>query len=127
MILSVAGYFSLLPLLFGKELLLVKYSLLLTYNFGLYSILKLLHIKKLYFRWYEKIYIFGFICLPVYEHTVHSLLKFDKKLPFFPLLLTSLYCSIGIIFVFFKYYFKFLSYNTKWNKNEGFKSKLKMK
>lgn len=59
----------------------------------------------------ETLYIYGLICLCVYETGIHSSLGFDKTLPFLPLMLTSVYCSLGVFYFWICYYYYFLNFN----------------
>lgn len=74
----------------------------------MYSLLKSIY-PTFKIRIYENLYFFGFILLLIYENVLQFLLKFDKKLPFLPLMLTSIYCSVGVLYFYCKYYYKFLS------------------
>lgn len=116
--LSIVSHFSLFPLLFKSNLAIIKISLLLTYV--------LLHFNGIRHLWpsmhrrhilpsHELIYSFGLNALLVYEFILQYVLNFDRKLPFLPLLLTSVYCSIGIIYFWLKYYAEFL-FNENSNK-----------
>ncbi|XP_036319534.1 probable dolichyl pyrophosphate Glc1Man9GlcNAc2 alpha-1,3-glucosyltransferase isoform X1 [Rhagoletis pomonella] len=108
--LGVVGYFSLFPLLFQSNLLLLRYSLYLGYIAFMYGQLVRLHPNSPDLKMYliEDIYIFGFLLLPVYEHLLSPILGLQEKLPFMPLLLTSLYCSVGVISFFISYYLHML-------------------
>ncbi|KAH8386776.1 hypothetical protein KR093_002438 [Drosophila rubida] len=103
-ILSVAGYFSLLPLLFELDLLVPRYALYLTYVAMLYSQLDRIYKPKLKFQLVEFIYFVGFLTIPLYEHVFSRLFGVHERLPFMPLLLTSLYCSLGVLYFFVRYY-----------------------
>lgn len=116
--LSIVSYFSLFPLLFKSNLAVIKMSLLLTHiliiSNGRWSI-SVNH--KRIVPIHELLYIIGLIGLLLYEFCLQYLLKLDKRLPFFPLLLTSVYCSIGIIYFWLKYYVAFLLGPSTSNKN----------
>ncbi|XP_053949844.1 probable dolichyl pyrophosphate Glc1Man9GlcNAc2 alpha-1,3-glucosyltransferase isoform X2 [Anastrepha ludens] len=104
--LSAVGYFSLFPLLFQPNLLLLRYALYMAYMAFMYGQLVRLHPTAPDLKMYrmEDIYLFGFSLLPIYEHIISPLLGLQEKLPFMPLLLTSLYCSIGVTYFFILYY-----------------------
>lgn len=109
--LSIVAHFSLFPLLFNSNLDLIKISLFLTYTLIVTNSLKGLWPSIVYIRdlpIYELLYTIGFIGIIFYEFSLQYLLKFDKRLPFLPLMLTSVYCSLGIIYFWLKYYVKFL-------------------
>lgn len=109
--LSMVAHFSLFPLLFKPNLALIKISLLLTYilihSNGIRHLWPSMHRKHI-LPLHELIYNFGLIALLFYEFILQYVLNFDKKLPFLPLLLTSVYCSIGIVYFWLKYYAEFL-------------------
>ncbi|XP_031623108.1 probable dolichyl pyrophosphate Glc1Man9GlcNAc2 alpha-1,3-glucosyltransferase [Contarinia nasturtii] len=118
--LSIVSYFSLFPLLFKSNLVVIKISLLMTHiliiSNGRGSIWPSECHKRI-FPIHELLYIIGLIGLLFYELCLQYLLKLDRRLPFLPLLLTSVYCSMGIIYFWLKYYVMFLfSANTS-NKN----------
>lgn len=123
LILSVVGHYSLFPLLYPKNLLAIKLFLLLTH-----AALAFCFIPKLYLRAkqlnkrrrilhlpmlnsLESLYLYGLLGLFIYENALHKLLGHDKKLPFLPLMLTSVYCCLGVIYFWISYYRYFLSFN----------------
>lgn len=108
--LSIVSHFSLFPLLFKSNLAVIKISLLITHTLIITN-----SFKKLWpsVSWkiepiHELLYIIGLIGILFYEFCIQYLLNLDKRLPFLPLLLTSAYCSIGIIYFWLKYYITFL-------------------
>lgn len=114
LVLSTIGHYSLLPLLFPKSLLLIKTFLFLIYTaYAFYSLsslypfqfckctLPLLNI-------FESSYLLGLIPLFFYENFIHSIIGLEEKLPFLPLMLTSVYCSLGVIYSWLKYYIYFM-------------------
>lgn len=109
--LSIVSHFSLFPLLFKSNLALIKISLLATYILIVTNSVKSLWPFVNYKRIvpiHELIYTIGLLGLLVYEFGIQYAFNLDKRLPFLPLLLTSIYCSIGIIYFWLKYYVKFL-------------------
>lgn len=124
LILTTVGNYSLFPLLFPKNLLCIKLFILLTHvaiafvNIPtLYEpakvkggrrirILRLPMLKQV-----ESLYLYGLIVLCVYENSLHILWGLDKKLPFLPLMITSVYCSLGVLYVWIRYYHYFLTFN----------------
>lgn len=52
----------------------------------------------------EILYVFGLLLIPLYEHVIAPLTGLHQRLPFMPLLLTSVYCSCGVSYVFIAYY-----------------------
>ena len=70
--------------------------------------LKKVH-KTDFFNFYEFGYLSGLVALFFYENFIHTAMKIDKVLPFLPLLFTSVYCSIGVIYFWALYYYKFMA------------------
>lgn len=105
--LTIFGSYSLLPLLFTPELVLVKLSLFITY-----SGLNVIAFKSIYdfdvMRFHEKLYSILLIVLPAYEHVVQYPLGFHVKMPFMPLMLTSVYCAIGMSYFWLTFYSEYL-------------------
>ena len=58
--------------------------------------------------WYENLYLIGLIPLYLYTELGHPLLGLQTKLPFIPLMMTSLYCSVGVIWSWLVLYLDFL-------------------
>ncbi|XP_044727314.1 probable dolichyl pyrophosphate Glc1Man9GlcNAc2 alpha-1,3-glucosyltransferase [Chrysoperla carnea] len=110
LLLTTIGHYSLFPLLYPKNLLTIKVLLLLIYTtFVYYTIRKIREPIIRVLNLMELFYIIGLIPLFIYEHVLHFMLKFDEKLPFLPLMLTSVYCSLGVIFFSIRYYVQFLT------------------
>lgn len=114
-LLGVVGHYSLFPLLFPSSLLLVKVLLLV-----LYSIYSFHSLSKVYpfavcnysfplLNCIESIYILGLSVIFTYENFLHYLLGLDEKLPYLPLLLTSFYCSLGVIYSWIQFYINFFT------------------
>lgn len=114
LILSTVGHYSLLPLLFPESLLIIKlilYVLYCSYSFYSLSSLYPFYLCKLnlpLLNVLESMYIFGLIPLFLYDHFFHYSITLTTY-PFLPLLLTSLYCSLGVVYSWVKYYIYFLT------------------
>lgn len=124
LILTTVGNYSLFPLLFPKNLFSIKFFILLTH-----VALAFVNVRTLYepakvkggrrvrvlrlpmLRQTESLYLYGLIVLCVYDNGIHALWGLDKSLPFLPLMLTSVYCSLGVIYVWLRYYYYFLTFN----------------
>ncbi|CAO1443056.1 unnamed protein product [Diamesa tonsa] len=104
---SIIGHYSLFPLLFPTELTLFKASLFLLYiGFNVFS-------RKLAQTYqgiskFKKIYCLGLMGIFIYEYLIQFIIGFDTKLPFLPLLLTSVYCSIGVTWFWMNFYINYL-------------------
>lgn len=104
--LTVFGLYSLTPLLYSKELAILKLSLFIIYVMFNYSILK--QNNSYNQPVIEKIYNIGIFILPFYEFILQYSLKIDHKMPFMPLMLTSVYCGVGMFYFWIKYYFEYM-------------------
>lgn len=103
-ILAITGYFSLFPLLFDVDLLVPRYSLYMAYVAMMYGQLERVYKSKPSINVLEWIYFYGFIAIPIYEHIISRLLDLHLLLPFMPLLLTSVYCALGVVYFYVRYY-----------------------
>ncbi|XP_026469771.1 probable dolichyl pyrophosphate Glc1Man9GlcNAc2 alpha-1,3-glucosyltransferase [Ctenocephalides felis] len=121
LMLSTIGHYSLFPLLFTNELLLPKALIFISYSGIAFKFLSQLFPESNKNRLclpllniLESMYIYGLGFLFIYENFLHKII-FKEKLPFLPLLLTSLYCAMGVMYsvlCFYKY-FLCLSEGTK--------------
>lgn len=104
---SIFGLYSLTPLLFTSELIIVKLSLYVAYiAFNVFAFKSIYDFKLLHI--YERLYSFGIIFLPLYEHFLQHILNYDVKFPFLPLMITSVYCALGMTYFWLKFYFEYL-------------------
>lgn len=106
--LSIVGIYSLFPLLHPTSLLLIKSTLFLSY-----VLLQFVTYRSLFnirFNVFERIYCIGFGPLFVYTELVHRHIPMAvTRLPFLPLLLTSVYCAIGVTYFWLTLTWKFVS------------------
>lgn len=127
LLLSTVGHYSLFPLLYPKNLLGIKILMLLTHvaiAFGnipsLYEVrttktVKTRPLMRLpMLNYIESLYLYGLLMLCFYENALHTVLGLDKQLPFLPLMITSVYCAIGVSYFFIRYYIYFLTFNLSW-------------
>ncbi|KAI8644519.1 glycosyltransferase family 57 protein [Parasitella parasitica] len=99
-ILSAAGIFSLYPLLFTSAETPIKITITLLWFCAIipglaYSVKTPL---KTLLTAMEKNYLIGLLFLQLYTGFAHDLLFGQDKLQFLPLMVTSLYCSVGIVY-----------------------------
>ncbi|XP_015119178.1 probable dolichyl pyrophosphate Glc1Man9GlcNAc2 alpha-1,3-glucosyltransferase [Diachasma alloeum] len=102
MILSAAGHTSILPLLFPKNLTILKITMLLTYSAASCVCLPKLHRTSL-LKIHEWLYVAVLPLVTLYETLIHRIV-FGEKLPFLPLAGTSVYCAIGVLYSWLLYY-----------------------
>nr|CAD7423113.1 unnamed protein product [Timema monikensis] len=113
-LLITVGHYSLFPLLFtGFEIPLKVLFLLVHSSYAFISLSNLfdtshatLSLPLLSVP--ESLYLLGLVPLFIYECFVHPLSGLDATLPFLPLMLTSVYCAVGISYCWLKYYWHFL-------------------
>ncbi|KAK7874489.1 hypothetical protein R5R35_001572 [Gryllus longicercus] len=109
------GHYSLFPLLFTSFELPIKVLLLVIHSsYAFVNLSNLFDLKHDTFTLplltiFESLYILGLIPLFLYENIFHSWLGINNKLPFLPLMLTSIYCALGVTYSWLKYYWHFLT------------------
>lgn len=110
--LTIFGIYSLTPLLYTSELTLVKLSLYTWFvAFNMFAFKKLYNDNLLPI--YEQLYCVGIILLPLYEHLIQYVFHLHVTLPFLPLMITSVYCSIGMSYFWVKFYCEYLFEKTE--------------
>ncbi|RNA17987.1 dolichyl glycosyltransferase, partial [Brachionus plicatilis] len=100
---STIAYYSLFPLLFKNFEYPIKVILFIISVLYNYESLKYQYSKKFKINKIELVYLSLIIILELYNSILHFVLSFDKKLPYLPLMITSVYCSIGIIYSWLKF------------------------
>ncbi|CAB3998466.1 probable dolichyl pyrophosphate Glc1Man9 c2 alpha-1,3-glucosyltransferase isoform X2 [Paramuricea clavata] len=114
-IVSTAGNLSLFPLLFQPAETPIKVILMLMYTlFTFWALTKVLCSSRNkenqpLLRWYENVYLSGLVVLEIYNLFIHNALGFAMKFPFLPLLLTSVYCAVGILWSWILFYHSVLT------------------
>ncbi|ORY03521.1 hypothetical protein K493DRAFT_311675 [Basidiobolus meristosporus CBS 931.73] len=102
-ILSIAGYFSLFPLLIEIPETPVKLVIFglwnaivlgITWRGGLYKKAA----KASYCRWSEVGYLCGAFLIQFYSSIAHPALFGASRYEFLPLMLTSIYCAVGVLY-----------------------------
>ncbi|THV08661.1 glucosyltransferase [Dendrothele bispora CBS 962.96] len=126
---SVAGIFSLFPLLFtpAESIIKVLYSFLwLTFVYTALSKRVYEFPKSLSYvilDMVEKIYLTGFVFLQLFvmlfpilsarsKHAVEEIASTDDSMAFLPLMVTSVYCAVGIVWGFIRLMFVYLNEET---------------
>ncbi|XP_069679184.1 dolichyl pyrophosphate Glc1Man9GlcNAc2 alpha-1,3-glucosyltransferase isoform X2 [Periplaneta americana] len=114
-LLATVGHYSLFPLLFTSFEQPIKVLVLLLHScYAFANLASLFDMKKCsaclpLLNTFESIYLLGLIPLFLYESVIHPYLGLNTRLPFLPLMLTSVYCSLGISYFWLKYYWHFLT------------------
>ncbi|KAL4236972.1 glycosyl transferase [Mactra antiquata] len=114
---STIGHYSLFPLLYTQFESPIKICLLVLTTLFNFTSLANVHREAWSYTslpllsTIESIYLLGVIPLELYSSIGHYILGLNHTLPFLPLLLTSVYCSIGVIYCWIKFYM--LSYSDK--------------
>lgn len=113
LILTTTGHFSLFPLLFTAPELPIKILLMLLFSVYSFSSLKSLYRReKPLLNWLETIYLIHLVPLEIFCEFVFPLTPWKLRFPFVPLLLTSVYCAVGIMYAWLKLYISVLSERT---------------
>nr|XP_014354061.1 PREDICTED: probable dolichyl pyrophosphate Glc1Man9GlcNAc2 alpha-1,3-glucosyltransferase [Latimeria chalumnae] len=110
LILSTTGHFSLFPLLFTLPELPIKVFLMLLFTIYSFSSLYALFRKEgKLLSWLEALYLIGLVPLEFFCEIVYPLTHWQTTLPFIPLLLSSVYCALGIMYSWIRLYISVLA------------------
>ncbi|XP_028656147.1 probable dolichyl pyrophosphate Glc1Man9GlcNAc2 alpha-1,3-glucosyltransferase [Erpetoichthys calabaricus] len=110
-ILSTTGHFSLFPLLFTAPELPLKILLMLLFTiFSVTSLQRLFRKDGKLLNTLEATYLTGLIPLEVFCEIIFPLTPLKAAFPFLPLLLTSVYCALGVTYSFIKLYVSMINY-----------------
>ncbi|XP_041357534.1 probable dolichyl pyrophosphate Glc1Man9GlcNAc2 alpha-1,3-glucosyltransferase isoform X2 [Gigantopelta aegis] len=110
LILSTVGHYSLFPLIFTQFENPIKLLLMIVFSIYAFSSLGNIHgitwrpLKLPLLSTLETLYVAGIVILECYNSAVHYALGLNRKVPFLPLLLTSVYCSVGILYCWVRFY-----------------------
>lgn len=108
--LSIVGIYSLFPLLHPTNLLVVKLTLYLSYVLLQFVSFQTMFNNNVRFNLLERFYCWGFGPLFIYAEVVHQRLPWAMdRLPFLPLLLTSVYCALGVTYFWLTVTWRFVS------------------
>ncbi|PIK39970.1 putative dolichyl pyrophosphate Glc1Man9GlcNAc2 alpha-1,3-glucosyltransferase [Apostichopus japonicus] len=114
LLLSTVGHYSLFPLLFTRPETPIKVCLFCA--FTVFSFLALQQIHRVEDKHprpalglpllsvFESLYLWLLVALFLYTDGVHPLLGLSAQLPFLPLLVTSVYCALGVTYSWIKFY-----------------------
>ncbi|XP_060682201.1 probable dolichyl pyrophosphate Glc1Man9GlcNAc2 alpha-1,3-glucosyltransferase [Hemiscyllium ocellatum] len=110
LILATTGHFSLFPLLFTGPEMPIKIGLMLLFTIYSFSALQaLFRRERSLTNLPESIYLSGLIPLEVICEIIYPLTAWQQRFPFVPLLLISVYCSLGITYSWIKLYISVLT------------------
>uniref|UniRef100_A0A8B9VZJ8 Alpha-1,3-glucosyltransferase n=1 Tax=Anas zonorhyncha TaxID=75864 RepID=A0A8B9VZJ8_9AVES len=110
LILTTTGHFSLFPLLFTAPELPIKILLMLLFTVYSFSSLKSLFRRdRPLLNWLETIYLIQLVPLEIFCEIIFPLTSWKLQLPFVPLLLTSVYCALGVTYAWLKLYISVLT------------------
>uniref|UniRef100_A0A671KI93 Alpha-1,3-glucosyltransferase n=2 Tax=Sinocyclocheilus anshuiensis TaxID=1608454 RepID=A0A671KI93_9TELE len=110
LMLSVTGHYSLFPLLFTTQELPIKIFLMLLFTiFSLTSLKMLFRKGGALLNPLEATYLLGLIPLELICEFVYPLTVWQKTFPFLPLMLTSVYCALGVTYAFIRLYISLLT------------------
>lgn len=105
LLLSITGHVSLFPLLFTSFENVIKVVLVSLYSLTSFSFLCTLHsrpgstISLVRFSVWERIYLYGLALVALNECCLHSIVDQNDSMPFLPLLIMSVYCALGVVYV----------------------------
>ncbi|XP_072706944.1 dolichyl pyrophosphate Glc1Man9GlcNAc2 alpha-1,3-glucosyltransferase isoform X2 [Ciconia boyciana] len=110
LILTTTGHFSLFPLLFTPPEIPIKILLMLLFTVYSFSSLKsLFRRERPLLNWLETIYLVQLVPLEILCEIIFPLTPWKGHFPFIPLLLTSVYCALGITYAWLKLYVSVLT------------------
>ncbi|KAG7516549.1 putative dolichyl pyrophosphate Glc1Man9 c2 alpha-1,3-glucosyltransferase [Solea senegalensis] len=118
LVLSTTGHYSLFPLIFTPAELPIKVVLMVMFSIYSFTALRKLHSGPV-LRPLETVYLLGLFAVAFVCEVVFPLSPWQRELPFLPLLVTSVYCSVGVCYSFLRLYTGLLRHE-----DSGEKSKL---
>ncbi|XP_075888181.1 dolichyl pyrophosphate Glc1Man9GlcNAc2 alpha-1,3-glucosyltransferase isoform X2 [Nelusetta ayraudi] len=104
LVLTTTGHYSLFPLVFTAAELPIKVLLMLIFVIFSFTALRKLHSQGSLLHPLESVYLLGLAPVAVACEVVFPLSPWQQKLPFLPLLVTSVYCSLGVCYSFLRMY-----------------------
>ncbi|OQV11448.1 putative dolichyl pyrophosphate Glc1Man9GlcNAc2 alpha-1,3-glucosyltransferase [Hypsibius exemplaris] len=109
LLLIISGYYGMHPLLFTAPEVPLKFMLIILYCYTAFRMFKdrfaahgcLQRLTLPLLDWRESLYVLGFFVLELYNCLVHDcVLHLGGRLPFLPLMLTSMYSAVGVFYVY---------------------------
>lgn len=106
LVLSSAGHAALLPLLFSTELIPLK-VLVIFISILINSLLFSRRYSFAVLNSIEWLYVIFIPFLTIYESILHKTI-FGERYQFLPLAVTSIYCSVGVVYAWIVCYLQFI-------------------
>ncbi|KAM9846223.1 dolichyl pyrophosphate Glc1Man9GlcNAc2 alpha-1,3-glucosyltransferase [Aulostomus maculatus] len=114
LLLTTTGHYSLFPLLFTPAELPIKVALMLMFTIFSFTALRKLHSgQRALLHPLEVSYLLGLVAVAIACELIFPLSPWQQKLPFLPLLVTSVYCSLGVCYSFLRLYVSLLRQDKK--------------
>ncbi|XP_038137460.1 probable dolichyl pyrophosphate Glc1Man9GlcNAc2 alpha-1,3-glucosyltransferase [Cyprinodon tularosa] len=114
LVLTTTGHYSLFPLIFTPAELPIKVCLMLMFTVFSFSALGKLHrAQGSLLRPLEIVYLLGLVAVAIGCEFIFPLSPWQQKLPFLPLLVTSVYCALGVSYSFLRLYVTLLRSDSK--------------
>ncbi|XP_028276579.1 dolichyl pyrophosphate Glc1Man9GlcNAc2 alpha-1,3-glucosyltransferase isoform X2 [Parambassis ranga] len=108
LVLTTTGHYSLFPLVFTPAELPIKAALMLAFTVFSFAALRKLHSQGSLLHPLEILYLLGLVVVAIACEIVFPLSPWQQRLPFLPLLATSVYCSLGVCYSFLRLYVSLL-------------------
>lgn len=114
LLLTTTGHYSLFPLIFTPAELPIKVVLMLLFVIFSFTALKKLHSGQgSLLHPLESVYLLGLVPVAIACEIIFPLSPWQQRLPFLPLLVTSVYCSVGVCYSFLRLYVSLLRQEEK--------------
>ncbi|MEQ2284796.1 glycosyl transferase, partial [Ameca splendens] len=114
LVLTTTGHYSLFPLLYTPAELPIKVCLMLMFTIFSFTALRKLHrAQGSLLRPLEVVYLLGLVAVAIACEFIFPLSPWQQKLPFLPLLVTSVYCAAGVSYSFLRLYVTLLRSDEK--------------
>ncbi|MED6294218.1 glycosyl transferase, partial [Characodon lateralis] len=114
LVLTTTGHYSLFPLLYTPAELPIKVCLMLMFTIFSFTALGKLHrAQGSLLRPLEVVYLLGLVAVAIACEFIFPLSPWQQKLPFLPLLVTSVYCAAGVSYSFLRLYVTLLRSDEK--------------
>lgn len=126
LMISTVGHYSLFPLFFTPfEHILKVFILLIHTVYAFVNLSNLFDVKHSRYSLplltkLESCYVLGLAFLFVFESVLYPMLDLASAYPFVPLMLTSVYCAVGVGYCWLRYYWNFVSMSETDHKRKAY-------